>query len=307
MPPARRSAPTTSAACSARRTCSTPVPGTRPARSTTRSCAAIEDEAIADVVRMQAGRRPADGDRRRVPPRLVAHGLHLRDRRHHARSPTRTSSCTSRTPTGAWTTRRPACTSTARCAIDEPIFGAGLRVPAVGGGRGADAEADDPVAVDGPLPRRARPRSIRRSTPTRTPFWDALSAAYSQQVRGIAAQGCTYLQFDDTSLAYLNDPQQRAELAAQGRDAEHLHERYIRQINAALAGRPGVADRHHPHVPRQLPLLVGRRGRLRLRRRGAVRRARGRRLLPRVRRRPLRRLRAAALRARRASGSSSAW
>jgi 5-methyltetrahydropteroyltriglutamate--homocysteine methyltransferase len=74
--------------------------------------------------------------------------------------------------------------------------------------------------------------------PDEDSFWDALSAAYSQQVQGIAAQGCTYLQFDDTSLAYLNDPQQRAELAEQGRDAEHLHERYIRQINAALAGRP---------------------------------------------------------------------
>ncbi|MGY1605123.1 5-methyltetrahydropteroyltriglutamate--homocysteine S-methyltransferase [Geodermatophilus sp. SYSU D00815] len=74
--------------------------------------------------------------------------------------------------------------------------------------------------------------------PDEDSFWDALSAAYAQQVRGIAAQGCTYLQFDDTSLAYLNDPAQRAEIAAQGRDAEHLHERYIRQINAALAGRP---------------------------------------------------------------------
>ena len=50
--------------------------------------------------------------------------------------------------------------------------------------------------------------------------------------------GGTYLQFDDTSLAYLNDPQQQAPHAAQGRDAEHLHERYIRQINASLAGRP---------------------------------------------------------------------
>ncbi|MGK5111183.1 MULTISPECIES: 5-methyltetrahydropteroyltriglutamate--homocysteine S-methyltransferase [unclassified Geodermatophilus] len=69
-------------------------------------------------------------------------------------------------------------------------------------------------------------------------FWDALSAAYRQQVQGIAAQGCTYLQLDDTSLAYLNDPAQRAELAEQGRDAEHQHERYIRQINAALTGRP---------------------------------------------------------------------
>jgi methionine synthase II (cobalamin-independent) len=40
-------------------------------------------------------------------------------------------------------------------------------------------------------------------------------------------------------------------------------------------------------VPRQLPLLLGGRGRLRLRGRGAVRRSRGRRLLPGVRRRAL--------------------
>ena len=46
------------------------------------------------------------------------------------------------------------------------------------------------------------------------------------------------MQLDDTSLAYLNDPQQRAMVAAQGGDAEHQHELYIRNINAALAGRP---------------------------------------------------------------------
>ena len=57
-------------------------------------------------------------------------------------------------------------------------------------------------------------------------------------MRGIAALGCTYLQLDDTSLAYLNDPNERAMLAARGDDAEHQHERYIRQINAALTGRP---------------------------------------------------------------------
>ncbi len=74
--------------------------------------------------------------------------------------------------------------------------------------------------------------------PDEDSFWDALSAAYASQVRGIAAQGCTYLQLDDTSLAYLNDPRQRAMVAEQGGDAEHQHERYIRQINAALAGRP---------------------------------------------------------------------
>ena len=74
--------------------------------------------------------------------------------------------------------------------------------------------------------------------PDEDSFWEGLSAAYAAQVRGVAALGCTYLQLDDTSLAYLNDPAQRAQLSAQGRDAEHQHERYIRQINAALAGRP---------------------------------------------------------------------
>ena len=69
-------------------------------------------------------------------------------------------------------------------------------------------------------------------------FWDDLSAAYAEQVAGVAELGGTYLQFDDTSLAYLNDPAQRAQLAGRGDDAEHQHLRYIRQINAALAGRP---------------------------------------------------------------------
>jgi 5-methyltetrahydropteroyltriglutamate--homocysteine methyltransferase len=74
--------------------------------------------------------------------------------------------------------------------------------------------------------------------PDQDQFWADLSAAYARQVRGVAELGCRYLQLDDTSLAYLNDPAQRAMLAQRGDDAEHQHLRYIRQINAALAGRP---------------------------------------------------------------------
>jgi 5-methyltetrahydropteroyltriglutamate--homocysteine methyltransferase len=74
--------------------------------------------------------------------------------------------------------------------------------------------------------------------PDEDQFWNDLSAAYAQQVQLVAARGCRYLQLDDTSLAYLNDPEQRANVAAQGRDAEHQHERYIRQINAAIKDRP---------------------------------------------------------------------
>jgi 5-methyltetrahydropteroyltriglutamate--homocysteine methyltransferase len=69
-------------------------------------------------------------------------------------------------------------------------------------------------------------------------FWRDLSAAYADEVARLAALGCTYLQFDDTSLAYLNDPAQRAEIAARGEDADHLHLRYIRQVNDALAAKP---------------------------------------------------------------------
>lgn len=74
--------------------------------------------------------------------------------------------------------------------------------------------------------------------PDEEQFWADLSAAYAAQVAGVAALGCRYLQLDDTSLAYLNDPAQRQMLAERGDDAEHQHLRYIRQINAALAGRP---------------------------------------------------------------------
>jgi 5-methyltetrahydropteroyltriglutamate--homocysteine methyltransferase len=69
-------------------------------------------------------------------------------------------------------------------------------------------------------------------------FWTDLSSAYAEQLRRMADLGCTYLQLDDTSLAYLNDPKQREIVAAQGSDAEHQHEQYIRTINAAIADRP---------------------------------------------------------------------
>ena len=69
-------------------------------------------------------------------------------------------------------------------------------------------------------------------------FWDDLGAAYAEEVRRLHELGCSYLQLDDTSLAYLNDPVQRAALAERGDDAEHLHLTYISTVNAALAGRP---------------------------------------------------------------------
>jgi 5-methyltetrahydropteroyltriglutamate--homocysteine methyltransferase len=69
-------------------------------------------------------------------------------------------------------------------------------------------------------------------------FWDDLTAAYADEIRRLHELGCTYLQLDDTSLAYVNDPAQREHIASIGGDPEHLHEHYIANINRALAGRP---------------------------------------------------------------------
>jgi methionine synthase II (cobalamin-independent) len=69
-------------------------------------------------------------------------------------------------------------------------------------------------------------------------FWNDLTSAYADEVKALGELGCTYLQFDDTSLAYLNDPKQREMIASLGGDAEHQHEAYIRHIDEALEGRP---------------------------------------------------------------------
>jgi 5-methyltetrahydropteroyltriglutamate--homocysteine methyltransferase len=69
-------------------------------------------------------------------------------------------------------------------------------------------------------------------------FWSDLAAAYRQEIRAVYDLGCRYLQLDDTSLAYVNDPAQREHIEAIGGDPEHLHEQYIEVINHALEGKP---------------------------------------------------------------------
>ena len=74
--------------------------------------------------------------------------------------------------------------------------------------------------------------------PSLDEFWMDLTAAYAKEVRELAGIGCTYLQFDDTSLAYMNDPRQREHVAQLGGDPDSQHLEYIAHINEALAGRP---------------------------------------------------------------------
>src|SRR5262249_38727409 len=44
-------------------------------------------------------------------------------------------------------------------------------------------------------------------------FWADLAKTYAEEVRRLYDLGCRYLQLDDTSLAYLNDPAQRQHVA----------------------------------------------------------------------------------------------
>jgi 5-methyltetrahydropteroyltriglutamate--homocysteine methyltransferase len=69
-------------------------------------------------------------------------------------------------------------------------------------------------------------------------FWADLTAAYAEEVRRLGELGCTYLQFDDTSLAYMNDPHQREYIGSIGGDPERQHVEYIHHINEALSARP---------------------------------------------------------------------
>ncbi|MEI4272614.1 5-methyltetrahydropteroyltriglutamate--homocysteine S-methyltransferase [Klenkia sp. LSe6-5] len=196
---------------------------------------AVEDEAVDEVVRMQADvglATATDGEFRRASWHMdfiyaiqgiekVAENITV-----HFRN---ADGSLDYTPAGLRVT--------GPLSIDEPVFAddfAHLQ-GAVQPGQTAKLTIPSPSMVH----YRGGAAAIDPAVyPDEDAFWDALSAAYRQQVQGIAVQGCRYLQLDDTSLAYLNDPAQRAQLAAQGRDAEHQHERYIRQINAALAGRP---------------------------------------------------------------------
>jgi 5-methyltetrahydropteroyltriglutamate--homocysteine methyltransferase len=95
--------------------------------------------------------------------------------------------------------------------------------------------------------RGGRAAVDERIYPDMEEFWADLCGAYAQELQQLGSLGCRYLQVDDTSLAYLNDPRQREQIASRGAsDVEHLHERYVRNINLALEGRvEGMAVTTH--------------------------------------------------------------
>jgi methionine synthase II (cobalamin-independent) len=74
--------------------------------------------------------------------------------------------------------------------------------------------------------------------PDLVPFWQDAAAAYRDAIGHLVAAGCTYLQLDDVSWAYLCDAKVRDNFRANGDDPAALPRLYADLINAALAARP---------------------------------------------------------------------
>ncbi len=86
--------------------------------------------------------------------------------------------------------------------------------------------------------RGGRPAIDQAVYPDLEEFWHDLGEVYAQEVEALGRLGCTYLQMDDTSLAYLNDPNQQAHVERMGGNAVDQHLVYIKAFNAALARKP---------------------------------------------------------------------
>jgi 5-methyltetrahydropteroyltriglutamate--homocysteine methyltransferase len=194
----------------------------------------IEDEAIRDVVRMQeeVGLQSAtDGEFRRASWHMdfIYQLGGITTAQDHIKVQFRNAEGTIEFSPAALHVEE-------RVALREPIFAEAFRFV-------QDCVTTATPKLTIPSPSMVHYRGGRAAVnedvyPEMDDFWSDLTSAYADEVKALGELGCTYLQFDDTSLAYLNDPKQREHIASLGGDAEHQHETYIRHINEALEERP---------------------------------------------------------------------
>jgi 5-methyltetrahydropteroyltriglutamate--homocysteine methyltransferase len=69
-------------------------------------------------------------------------------------------------------------------------------------------------------------------------FYDDVARAYGDELRSLAAAGCTYVQMDDTNLAYLCDEKMREAARQRGDDPNELPHRYAKFVNKVVAQKP---------------------------------------------------------------------
>ena len=69
-------------------------------------------------------------------------------------------------------------------------------------------------------------------------FYDDVARAYGDELHSLSAAGCTYVQLDDTNLAYLCDERMREAARQRGDDPNELPHRYAGFINKVVAYKP---------------------------------------------------------------------
>jgi 5-methyltetrahydropteroyltriglutamate--homocysteine methyltransferase len=69
-------------------------------------------------------------------------------------------------------------------------------------------------------------------------FYDDVAKAYGDELQSLADAGCTYVQMDDTNLAYLCDVNLREAARQRGDDPNELPHRYAQFINKIVAHKP---------------------------------------------------------------------
>ena len=94
--------------------------------------------------------------------------------------------------------------------------------------------------------RGGREGISRELYPDMDQFFADVVTAYQTEVQQLGAAGLTYLQLDDTNLAYLCDGTQRERATARGEDPNLLPRQYAKLISDALATKPaGMATGIH--------------------------------------------------------------
>jgi 5-methyltetrahydropteroyltriglutamate--homocysteine methyltransferase len=69
-------------------------------------------------------------------------------------------------------------------------------------------------------------------------FYDDVAKAYGDELQSLADAGCTYVQMDDTNMAYLCDEKMREAARQRGDDPNELPHRYAGFINKVVAHKP---------------------------------------------------------------------
>ncbi len=86
--------------------------------------------------------------------------------------------------------------------------------------------------------RGGRGAISKEAYPDMQGFYDDIAACYRDELRSLGDAGCTYVQLDDTNLAYLCDPKLREGARQRGDDPNELPRLYAKLINAAIKDRP---------------------------------------------------------------------